>query len=285
VSAKLKINMAILVIFLVIGGLFFIGETGFRILSGLRAYVGAEGLWAKGQQEATYQLTQYIFTGEKIRYQSFLDSLKVPLGDRVARLELEKSTPVYEIIFQGFVDGGSHPEDIPIMITLYNKFKDNKYISNAIEQWEIGDRSIVELLKAGEEVHRHITNNTMSKEQAARNLSTIDALQKRLNEAEVQFSYNMSEAARWAANLLFVIMLIFSVAGSIVCFIMLRLISGIIEEIKTLRSILPLCSYCKKIRDSKGYWEQVDVYINKYYDTDITHSICPECMKKNFPEV
>ncbi|OKY73829.1 MAG: hypothetical protein BM485_16250 [Desulfobulbaceae bacterium DB1] len=56
-------------------------------------------------------------------------------------------------------------------------------------------------------------------------------------------------------------------------------------EIKTLRSILPLCSYCKKIRDDKGYWEQVDVYIHKHFDTDISHSICPECAQKHFPEL
>ncbi len=55
-------------------------------------------------------------------------------------------------------------------------------------------------------------------------------------------------------------------------------------EIKTLRGILPLCSFCKKIRDDKGYWEQVDVYIHKYSGADISHSICPECLKKNYPK-
>ncbi|MDY6857624.1 MAG: hypothetical protein SWO11_23570 [Thermodesulfobacteriota bacterium] len=57
-----------------------------------------------------------------------------------------------------------------------------------------------------------------------------------------------------------------------------------LNEIKTLRAILPLCSFCKKIRDDKGYWEQVDVYINKYLKADISHSICPECMKKHYPK-
>jgi cache domain-containing protein len=56
-----------------------------------------------------------------------------------------------------------------------------------------------------------------------------------------------------------------------------------LKEIKTLRGILPLCSFCKKIRDDKGYWEQVDVYIYKYSEADISHSICPECMKIHYP--
>jgi len=56
-----------------------------------------------------------------------------------------------------------------------------------------------------------------------------------------------------------------------------------LAEIKMLRGILPLCSFCKKIRDDKGYWEQVDIYIHKYSEADISHSICPECMKKYYP--
>jgi hypothetical protein len=57
-----------------------------------------------------------------------------------------------------------------------------------------------------------------------------------------------------------------------------------LSEIATLKGILPLCSFCKKIRDNKGCWEHVDVYIQKHSEADISHSMCPECMKKNYPE-
>ena len=55
-------------------------------------------------------------------------------------------------------------------------------------------------------------------------------------------------------------------------------------EIKMLRRILPFCSFCKKIRDDKGSWEKVDVYIYKHSQADISHSVCPECMQKHYPE-
>lgn len=55
-----------------------------------------------------------------------------------------------------------------------------------------------------------------------------------------------------------------------------------LKEIKELRGILPLCSYCKKIRNDKGYWEQVDVYIHKHLNADISHGICPDCAKKYY---
>lgn len=58
-----------------------------------------------------------------------------------------------------------------------------------------------------------------------------------------------------------------------------------LAEIKTLRGILPICSYCKKTRDDKGSWEQVDVYVHRYSQADISHSICPECAKKHYPDI
>jgi CHASE1-domain containing sensor protein len=58
-----------------------------------------------------------------------------------------------------------------------------------------------------------------------------------------------------------------------------------LEEVKTLRGILPICSYCKKVRDDKGYWEQVDIYIQRHSQADISHSICPDCAKKHYPYI
>jgi hypothetical protein len=57
-----------------------------------------------------------------------------------------------------------------------------------------------------------------------------------------------------------------------------------LAEVKTLQEILPICSFCKKIRDDKGYWNQVDVYIKEHLDTDFSHSICPDCLKEHYPE-
>lgn len=66
---------------------------------------------------------------------------------------------------------------------------------------------------------------------------------------------------------------------------LIKKIQEALKEIKTLRGILPLCSFCKKIRDDKGYWEKVDVYIHKHSQADISHSICPECVKEHYPDL
>ncbi len=57
-----------------------------------------------------------------------------------------------------------------------------------------------------------------------------------------------------------------------------------LEEIKTLNGLLPICSHCKKIRDDKGYWNQIEVYIRDHSDAEFSHGICPDCVKKLYPE-
>ncbi|MGD9367695.1 MAG: hypothetical protein PVH87_18490 [Desulfobacteraceae bacterium] len=56
------------------------------------------------------------------------------------------------------------------------------------------------------------------------------------------------------------------------------------QEIKTLKGILPICCVCKKIRDDKGYWNQLESYIRKHSDAEFSHGICQECAKKMYPD-
>jgi PAS domain S-box-containing protein len=58
-----------------------------------------------------------------------------------------------------------------------------------------------------------------------------------------------------------------------------------LSEVKTLRGFLPICSHCKKIRDDKGYWNQIESYIQDHSETEFSHGICPECAKKYYPDI
>lgn len=57
-----------------------------------------------------------------------------------------------------------------------------------------------------------------------------------------------------------------------------------LDEIKNLQGILPICSFCKKIRDDKGYWNQVEEYIAKRTDVHFSHAMCPDCAQDNYPD-
>jgi PAS domain S-box-containing protein len=53
-----------------------------------------------------------------------------------------------------------------------------------------------------------------------------------------------------------------------------------LTDIKTLRGLLPICAWCKKIRDDRGYWTQIEQYIRAHSEAEFTHGICPECRQK-----
>lgn len=56
-------------------------------------------------------------------------------------------------------------------------------------------------------------------------------------------------------------------------------------EVKKLGGLLPICASCKKIRDDKGYWNQLEDYIRKHSEAEFSHSVCPECARKLYPEL
>jgi len=69
----------------------------------------------------------------------------------------------------------------------------------------------------------------------------------------------------------------------------LRLEKGKLEqalaEVKKLSGLLPICSYCKKIRDDKGYWNQIESYIHEHSEAEFSHSICQECAEKYYSDM
>jgi hypothetical protein len=58
-----------------------------------------------------------------------------------------------------------------------------------------------------------------------------------------------------------------------------------ILEIRALRGILPVCSYCKKIKDEHDEWHTMEHYLSRHSDASVSHGLCPECARKNFPDV
>ncbi len=57
-----------------------------------------------------------------------------------------------------------------------------------------------------------------------------------------------------------------------------------LAKVKLLSGLLPICSACKKIRDDKGYWSQVESYVQEHSEATFTHGVCPDCLKTLYPE-
>ena len=55
-----------------------------------------------------------------------------------------------------------------------------------------------------------------------------------------------------------------------------------LENVKQLQGLLPICSFCKKIRNDEGYWDQIESYISNHAEVQFSHGLCPECGKKHY---
>lgn len=57
-----------------------------------------------------------------------------------------------------------------------------------------------------------------------------------------------------------------------------------LQTIRQLKSLLPICVFCKRIRTDENYWQQIEAYIHQQTGTDFSHGICPECFEKHYPD-
>src|ERR1700759_167966 len=94
-------------------------------LSSVRAYVGGEGLWSKAQKDGMYMLLKYARTHNEADYAKFESFMKVNLGDHIARIELSKPDPDFNIAREGFIEGRNDKADVDGMIHLFRRFHSN----------------------------------------------------------------------------------------------------------------------------------------------------------------
>lgn len=64
-----------------------------------------------------------------------------------------------------------------------------------------------------------------------------------------------------------------------------RLHGALRERVSTLERLLPICSFCKRIRDERGEWKPVESYIASHSDTQFSHGFCPECARAHYPDI
>ena len=60
-----------------------------------------------------------------------------------------------------------------------------------------------------------------------------------------------------------------------------RDLEAALARVKTLQGLVPICCYCKKIRNDQNYWEQLETYLSEHSEAEFSHGICPDCMQKH----
>jgi diguanylate cyclase (GGDEF)-like protein/PAS domain S-box-containing protein len=186
-----------------------------EVLSSVRAYVGGESLWSKGQKDAIHFLTLYSRSGEEQYFQNFKSALAVPLADRAARYALERETPDLDAARDGFMGGGNHAGDVPGLIRLFRYFPEIPYMARAIACWRATDPFLDQLTSLADVIHEEFANIPDAGELMKARKGQIDLIDRRLAPYAIAFSQSLGEGSRsikillTAANLLTAISLIF----------------------------------------------------------------------------
>ena len=162
-----------------------------------RAYVGGEGLWSKAEKEAVLSLLLYADTGDEARFQSYLEEINVTLGDRQARLELEKRSPDMETVRAGFVQGRNHPDDVKNMAWLFRTFRHEAHIDKAIAIWAMADENITALMLLADELRAERTLPTPDPSRVQELVGMILDTDVVLTELEHDFSATLGAGARF----------------------------------------------------------------------------------------
>jgi PAS domain S-box-containing protein len=196
--------------------LVLLASVSMDILSAVRAYVEGESLWSKAQKESVRQLEHYAASGDAAAYQNYLQQIQVPLGDRRAGLELERERPQMQQVVEGFRAGRIHPDDIPLLVGLFRRFRHVSFMDRAITIWATADREIDEIVAVGDELHELFdgkapaTGNGRFDRQAAiaHALARLRAADSRATPLEERFSATLGDASRQVRSLLQVGMLL-----------------------------------------------------------------------------
>ena len=189
--------LAILWMFaVVVLGLLILANFSLGALSSARAYVGAESSWSKAQKDAVFQLQEYGASRDPEELREFRAAIAVPLGDRDARLEMDKPHPDFAKAWQGFIRGHVQPDDIDGMITLYRRFEWTGFMQRAIRAWDAGDRYIVQLDSAGTSLQREIESPSPDAGKIQAILAGILDINEKLTPIENEFVDALSDASR-----------------------------------------------------------------------------------------
>jgi PAS domain S-box-containing protein len=181
---------------------FLLGSLRSMILSSVRAYIQGEGYWSKAQKEAVISLMQYAASGSQADYQTYLNAVELPLGDKFARIELAKPSPDMDLVYQGFTRGQNHPEDIPGMVRLYRWFNGMSFMHAAISDWAAADQELDNLTELADQLHAETFAEHPDPENFKRVLRQIEACDSRLTELENHFSATLMAGDRTIRDLL-----------------------------------------------------------------------------------
>ena len=209
---------------------FYLGVLRSEILTGVRAYIGGEGLWSKAEKRAVLSLTQYAASHSERDYQQYLEEIAVPAGDKQARLQLQSRSPDMELVREGFVQGRNSPEDVDSMAMLFRRF--GRIAIHGARHYGLDrGRSLHRPtpLAGGRPASRDQFDPPRRAEDSGDRRSESTLVDARVTPLEDEFSSTLGEGARWIDRVLSVMTLL---ASGVLLLIGIGLSSAVLKQIR-----------------------------------------------------
>jgi len=172
-----------------------------ELLSTIRAWVGGEGLYSKGQKNATYYLSQYALSHSEEDYRLYQAAIAFPLGDWKARLALQRRPVDQRAARAGFLQGGSDPADIDSIIMVFRLFGNLGPVRRAIDIWTEGDSYTLRICALAARIHPMDATEVPAAEQTGIRVE-LHQINDELTPLAARFSSTLGQLARTTRSLL-----------------------------------------------------------------------------------
>ncbi|OMQ09423.1 HAMP domain-containing sensor histidine kinase [[Flexibacter] sp. ATCC 35103] len=203
-----NVFILLLIVFVSCALLICINFFTIKILSANRAYVNGESHYSKGQKDASRHLITYLYTKDPNQWKLYLEELKVPQGDGIARKTLLKAGD-NKIAREGFLIGRNHRDDLDDLVWLFVNFQQVSFLAKAINEWGQGDELIFKLFIVGQQINAEISHNLLTPASQQIYLKQISSISDKLTINERNFSNTLGEGTRKIKNLLIITNIVF----------------------------------------------------------------------------
>jgi diguanylate cyclase (GGDEF)-like protein len=187
-----------------------------ELLSTIRAWVGGEGLYSKGQKNATFYLSQYALTQDEQDYRLYRSAISYPLGDLRARLALQRRPPDVNAARQGLLEGGSNAADIGSIIVVFRLFSHVGQVRDAVVTWTEGDGYTLQLCELAARL-RPEDGHAISAADKQQITTELNRINRELTPLAARFSSTLGDLARTTRTLLIAVLTLGTLVTSALC--------------------------------------------------------------------
>lgn len=187
-----------------------------EVLSTIRAWVGGEGLYSKGQKNATYYLSQYTLSHSEEDFRLYQSAIAIPLGYWKGRVALERRPANMGAAHAAFLEGGSDPADIDSTIVLFRLFGNLGPVRRPIDIWTQGDAYTLQIRALAALAHPADGSPVPAAEQA-RIRAELHRINGELTPLAARFSSTLGDLARTTRSLLILSLAVGTLITGMLC--------------------------------------------------------------------